>query len=226
MEEIDILYKLIDVADDRVAERLELLFRLKFIAGFKILYGWRTSVLDKLDTCLDPIAVVIFALLVAVIDKQWGRIVFFTLAFLVAYIRWIKSQRSKNVDDAMTRKDKANSMIIDHAELLLPYVGNVFDFEARYAQQHLDDIKRAKIDMYVFTEIDNLEFVFDKSRAGLIEDKYTLRAIKIFVARAENEGFFNVARKLIFSGRYNVDFTRAAENLLYVGRFDSSKLAT
>ena len=124
------------------------------------------------------------------------------------------------------RKDKANSMIVEHTELLFPYIRNVFGFDAQFTEQHLDDIRRAKIDMYVFTEIDNLEFVFDKSRAGLIEDNYTVRAIKIFVARTENEGFFNVARRLIVSGRYNEDFAQAAVKLLYVGRFDSSKLET
>jgi len=220
------LYQLINVADHSVTARLKLLFRLRFISGQENLYKARFYVLKKMDTYLDPIAVVIITLLVAAIDQEWGRIAFFTLAFLVAYVRWGRSQRNENVKDAMIRKDKANSMIVEHTELLFPHTGNVFGFEARYAEQNLDDIRRAKIDMYVFTEIDNLEFVFDKSRAGLIEDEYIVRAIKIFVARAENEGFFKVAQRLIVSGRYNEDFAQAAVKLLYVGRFDSSKLET
>ncbi len=222
--EINTLYQLINVADNSVAARFELLFRLKFIFGSINIYKARFYVLNILDTYLDPIVAVVITLLISAIDQKWGSTVFFILAFLVAYVRWVRSQRNENVEDAIMRKDKANSMIVEYTELLFPYTGNVFGFEARYTEQHIDDIKRAKIDMYVFTEIDNLEFVFDKSRARLIEDRYTVRAIKIFVARAENEGFFNVARRLIVSGRYNEDFSQAIVKLLYVGRFEPSRL--
>lgn len=225
--EIKFLYQLIKVADHSVTARIELLSRLRFISEPKNLYKVRFYVLKILDTYLDPILAVIITLFVAaIINPKWGSIAFLTLTFLIAYIRWVRSQRNENVEDAIMCKDKANSMIVEHTELLLPYIENVFGFEAQYTEQHLDDIRRAKIDMYVFTEIDNLEFVFDKSRAGLIEDHYTVRAIKIFVTRTENEAFFNVARRLIVSGQYNENFAQAAVKLLYVGRFDSSKLET
>jgi len=190
--EIKSLYKLIKVADHSVTARYDLLFRLRFISDPKYLYKARFYVLKILDTYLNPIVVIIITLFVAAINLKWGNITFFILTFLIAYIRWVRSQRNENVEDAIMRKGKANSMIVEHAELLFPYIGNVFGFEAQYTEHHLDDIRHAKIDMYVFTEIDNLEFVFDKSRAGLIEDNYIVRAIKIFVARTENEGFFNV----------------------------------
>ena len=71
--------------------------------------------------------------------------------------------------------------------------------------------------MYVFTEIDNLEFVFDKSKPGLIQPEHALRAIKIFLARCENVGFEHMARELIPKGRYNRQFVRCVEKLLNVG---------
>lgn len=225
--EIDQLYKLINVADYDPSSRRELLRRLKFINKKKSISieKWRYYCIEKLDEFLDPIIVVFLILFSSLIFRRadWVRIIFLVLAFLIAYIHWLKSQRSKNVEDAMARKDKANSMIIEHADLLYPYIGNVFDFKYRYIEKQIDDIKRTKINMYVFTEIDNLEFVFEKSRSGLIEDNYIVRAIKIFVTRSENAGFFRTARKLIISGRYNEDFTHAAKHLLYVGHLCSSQ---
>jgi hypothetical protein len=73
------------------------------------------------------------------------------------------------------------------------------------------------IDMFVFGEIDNLESVFKKLTYDLIEEEYALRAIKIFVARAENDRFGRSAYNLIKKGRYNATFRRAVIKLIYVG---------
>jgi|SRR6056297_3680700 len=220
IEELDKLYR---VADSDHISLVEFLQRLNFIKSSKRLSLFKryiNGLINFLDTYLDPISVVGLTILSALIFKNVNcvRMVFLVLAFIITYIHWLKSQRSKNVEDAMARKDKANSMIIDNAELLYPYIGNVFDFRYRYREKQIDQIKLTKINMYVFTEIDNLEFVFEKSRSGLIEEIYALRAIKIFIARAENKGFFRIAQRLLETGRYNDEFKNSVQHLLYLGR--------
>lgn len=224
--EVSTLYRLIDVADDSSAACLELLFRLEFITGSRSLYKLNVSFLNIVDKYLNPIiiAAVIFALIAAVVDETRVAFLSSVLATLSIYFTWIRNQRSKNVDDALKRKDLANSMIVQYHKLLIPYTGNVFEFEAKYAEQHLKEEDQVTIDMYVFAEIDNLEYVFEKSRARLIEDKYVVRAIRIFVARAENKGFYKVAKRLIINGRYNENFVHATMKLLNVARLDASQL--
>lgn len=150
-------------------------------------------------------------------DEGFARFALLLLGSFVAYYQWVRTKQNRSVEDAMGRKDKVNKLIIDNSNILLPYVGNVFDCDIRYAEKRLEDDERVKIDMFVFAEIDNLEFVFDKSTYGLIEEEYALRAIKIFVARAENEQFARSALRLIVNGRYNATFRRAAIKLIYVG---------
>lgn len=135
------------------------------------------------------------------------------IAFWIGYRRWALAESNRNVDDTIKRKELANKMMVDNASVLLPYVGDVFDIETEYAETLMTDRERVKVQMYVFTEIDNLEFVFDKVNAGLLEDKQALRAIKIFLARCENKNFERMTRTLVQKGRYNYDFVKCVSSL-------------
>ena len=223
---IELLHRLIGVADHSRDARVEVLDALRFTRRQVWFSRTRARLFESVEDIADPFFFIALTVVVGVVDMEAASLVFVAAASLLAYVRWIRLQRSSNVRDAMARKDAANKMIIDHADLLFPYVGNVFGLEARYAAHQLSDAERATVDMYVFTEIDNLEFVFDKSRAGLIEDEFVLRAIKIFVTRSENSGFFNVASRLVVDGRYNEDFARASVYLLQVSQFDPLNEAT
>jgi len=226
--EIQSLHQLIAIADDSMSARMELLFGLGFITGHKTLYKKSARILNFLDQYLTPIVLlaIVLALLSAIFNITQLSIAASLVAGLSAYFSWVRSERSKNVDDAFRRKDMANAMIVANGDLLLPYTGNVFDFDAKYAEQHLSAAERMRVDMYVFAEMDNLEFVFEKSRARLIEDRYVVRAIKIFLARVENDGFYNVAKRLINVGRYNEDFVQTTTKLLEVAHSRFESLAT
>jgi hypothetical protein len=181
-----------------------------------LVYTWGYYFEYYRDPTKAPTAPVIAA-------AHFSTFIFTALAFLVGYFRWDKTEKNRNVDDGMRRKELANKMIFDNTTILRPYVANVFDIDERYADTILNNDDRIKVQMFIFTEIDNLEYVFDKSRAGVIQKEFVLRAIKIFVARAENNGFGRLARDLVCYGRYNRSFVRCAESLLDLGYFRSQR---
>lgn len=220
-DEINVLRKLLYVADSSSQSREELLYRLGFLVRKRPVYIiFFNNFLIRLDEYLNLFVsiAVIYAIIAIILPiKKFSLLITFVVV-TSAYLRWLRNQRSKNVDDAIKRKDIANSMISQNKELLFAYVGNVFSTTEQYVERNLPNKELITIDMYVYTEIDNLEFVFEKSRAHLIEDQYVVRAIKIFVARAENEGFHNVAKRLIDNGRYNEKFSDAVLKLLSIGQ--------
>ena len=149
-------------------------------------------------------------------------------AAIAAYQNWRKSRQNSTVDDALKRKEIANSAIIDNPELLLPYVQSAFlgatnelalVLVTNLRESNCDLVYDTKIDMYIYSEIDNLEFVFDKSNHDLIDSLFVMRAIKIFIARNENQLFRLRARQLLVKGRYNHDFQLAAETLMLVAEW-------
>lgn len=172
-----------------------------------------TSLKGIIEACICLLKSVRFHL-------PFAQLTLIALGSFVAYHQWVSTKQNRSVEDAMGRKDNANKLIIDNPNILLPYVGNVFDFDIGYAQKRLENEERVKIDMFVFAEIDNLEFVFDKLTYDLIEEEYVLRAIKIFIARAKNEGFARSALRLIIKGRYNAAFQQAVKKLIYVGHLE------
>lgn len=136
--------------------------------------------------------------------------------------RWSVGQVSRAVDEAMKRKEITNKMIVDHASLLIPFVGSsvlATDLLAKSAAHSPED--KVKISMFVYAELDNLEFVFSKCRVGLMEWEYALRAIGIFLARSQNPHFASRARRLVTEGRYSPDFTEMAEKLIAVSQIGS-----
>lgn len=223
-EDVDVLHKLLDVADSSSKSREELLNRLGFISRkrsiTRIQFDKFLILLDGYLNIIVSIAI-IYPIVAFIFQIKKLSLLLTFIVITSAYLRWSRNQRSKNVDDALKRKDIANSMILQNKDLLSPYVGNVFSTTEQYVEKNLSNKDLITIDMYVYTEIDNLEFVFEKSRAHLIEDQYVVRAIKIFVARAENKGFYNVAKRLIKSGKYNEKFSGAVLRLLFVGQIMS-----
>lgn len=196
-----------------------------------------TTSLERVSWLLQPLWVIVFSVVVGLIvgavpashgqgpNIEWrlafsapaAQVTFLFLGFLVAWIRWQRVERNRNVEDAMARKDRTNKIIFDNAGILADYVGNVFNIEAQVAAAAVGSEDRIRRDMFVFMEIDNLEFVFDKSRAGLIESEYAVRAMKIFAARSENRRFADAAQRLVVQGRYNDEFREAVTKLVFVG---------
>jgi hypothetical protein len=211
--EIARIYGQFRLAEHSKSVRCELLERLGFVPE-----EFGAGLIESMTKRLRLEVILMLSLLLIFCHEQsfatW--VISIYLAF-VAYDRWMKSQRDRNVDDALRRKDRTNQLITQNAGLLLRYVGNVFDLGMFAWQPPLGLEDQIKVEMFVFSELDNLEFVFDKSRARLIETEYTMRALKIFIARAENSHFERVARRLVITGRYNIEFIACVNKLLSLG---------
>lgn len=141
------------------------------------------------------------------------------LAAIVAYQSWRMSRLNSTVDDALKRKDMTNALITNNAELLLPYVQSALLASPSVREPESDVILDTKVEMYIYGELDNLEFVFYKSKHSLIDEFFVIRAINIFISRGENRLFRLKARALLDKGRYSHDLRQAAETLLLVGEW-------
>jgi hypothetical protein len=144
--------------------------------------------------------------------------VFPFLAAVAAFQNWKKSRINSTVDDALKRKDITSTMIMSNPDVLLPYFRPSLSSPAMRVSS-ADPAVNIKIDMYIYSEIDNLEFVFDKSHHGLVDELFVMRAIKIFVARSQNRLFRMRARDLVGTGRYNHDFQTSAETIMLIGEW-------
>lgn len=142
--------------------------------------------------------------------------VFPFLGAIIAYQNWRRNRMNDTVNDALRRKDIANNYIVENAQVILPFVQNSLSTSKSFADYSSNPGKQIIIDMYIFNEIDNLEFVFEKSKNNLIDPYYAMRAIKIFIARNENPKFRVRAETLLEKGRYHHDFLSAASILINV----------
>lgn len=172
------------------------------VLTLRVLNSWATRQTDSggiLGLSFDPFWIFIAAL---------GTLVF------TGY-RENARHTQRAIDDAIRRKDIANGMIVTHARTLLPYVVGE-QLEANYvaiSPTH-DPVDKVRIAMFIFAELDNLEFAYIKSRSGLLSVDYAIRAIKIFVARAQNRRFADTASRLVFAGKYDEPFVRCVGLLL------------
>jgi len=145
---------------------------------------------------------------------------------LIGYHQWIRAECNRNVEDATSKKAAVNAVIQKNISTLFPYVGSAFASRVDYAALPVEHKSQTVIDMYIFAELDNLEFVFQKAKFGLVYPEFAFRAVKIFIARAENERFAQRAMQLVKSGRYNEDFRRVVNELLYLGLFEHEAVLT
>ena len=145
--------------------------------------------------------------------------IFPLLAAIAAYQSWRRARINSTVDDALKRKDMTNALIMNNPDLILPYIESTL-YSSIIGKNSFGNLAMdVKIDMYIYSEIDNLEFVFDKSHHSLMEELFIMRAIKIFVARNENKLFRVRARELLGKGRYNHEFQAAAEKIMLVAEW-------
>lgn len=224
--EAALIYRELKLADYVRNVRFDALTRLGFLPyGSHFIFRKGSALVAIIEPYIELPGVFILWSLALVFGLFMGTWWVAPFAAIITFIQWKKNQKNRNVDDAMRRKDRTNQLIIQNPQLLFPFISKALE-TARQRWVGIPSLKDEVIaEMFIFSEIDNLEFVFDKSRSGLIEIEYVHRAIKIFIARAENVRFEQIARRLILKGRYNRDFMICVKNLLDVG-FYARSLAT
>jgi len=138
---------------------------------------------------------------------------------LVAYSQWLNGQRHRAVEEAMEKKGRANDLIIQNPVELIDLVLSAFELDRSAGTMSrdltADDVsKRIVQEMFVYTEIDILEFVYLKSNQGIMLNEYAFRSVQIFISRAQNKKFAYLAQRLVKKGRYNSGFKRGVNTLI------------
>jgi hypothetical protein len=126
-------------------------------------------------------------------------------AVFLGIVQWNISNKHVAFDNAFERKKRTNDMIITHPKELSGILGGVFPG----AEDDATLLKR----MFVFSELDNLEYVFEKYRDGLLAAKPTLRSALIMYSRCEDRVFAELALDLVKKGRYRKEYQESVRTI-------------
>lgn len=136
--------------------------------------------------------------------------------FLTVY-QWERTRGQSAFSEAFARKVTSNRVIMDHADPLGEYI--------KYAQLHAQvpmdaetSKTNVKVDVFIYMEMDNLEYAFEKYRDREISAKSTLRQIFIFVSRCGNPEFRNKAIQFSDLGFYRPEFSVAIKKIVEVSK--------
>lgn len=218
------LSELLDNADfdDRI--QLEALRALNFISRSQENIQNSRRIFGLIEPYITPAFGVPSAIVLYIIAAKFfsvaagfGPLILSGYVMLIGYQQWIRNECTKNVEDSIARKAALNDVIRQNFNLLSPYVGQVFGISSEYSPT--PEASKITVDIYIFSELDNLEFIFQKGKFGLVYPEFAYRAVKIFIARTENDRFASRAEQLARSGRYNRDFLRVVADLILVGLY-------
>lgn len=147
----------------------------------------------------------------ALVDRGWIEILVsssFILAFLFGLWQWNTSKAENSFSEAFARKSDINKFIFDNSGPL----SGLFD-EAIRGGAACHEFKK---NMFVFMELDNLEYVYEKYRDAELKDKLALRSCLIFGSRCTSSEFRDRACKLVKSGLYRDEFEGAVKSILNI----------
>jgi hypothetical protein len=105
-------------------------------------------------------------------------------ALAVAYVEWLLGRRESSMDKFYERLRIAN--------------------DYRRAVKSPDELVITEVTLYVFSELDNLEYVIERYRFGYMSAALALRGIKTFESRLEHiPGFTKLVQELLPGSGYS-----------------------
>ena len=117
-------------------------------------------------------------------------------AFILAYQQWDEAKNETSIDKYYERLDLTNSRLNDWsaARAMLP------DF---WKAQDRESFEKT---MYVYLELDNLEYAIEKYRLGYMSATVAYRSLETFKSRAESPEFRKLALEYVVksSGYQNI----------------------
>ncbi len=179
-------------------------------------------------------------------SHDWVRTFVLVFTLLLGYSRWHVTKQQDTISNTFERKRKTNEFIIERQADLkgmileatdpvqkeeLPAMisfeeGNRFLTEIRESKFSGGSISFVRLDlgfiqrMFVFLELDNLEFAFVKHDANLLDDFEMLRACQIFESRCLDPEFRYLAL-LLGKGNYDPRFLQLTKRLVLYGHLRS-----
>ena len=143
--------------------------------------------LERMQVTLHPLAawricIVAVVILIAMVAFFFGAspeligVVVAAGVLLITYVEWMLGRRESSMDKFYERLEIAN----DHRN-------QIADVDMR-----MPDTER-----YIFTELDNLEYVIERYRFGFMSPTLALRGVNTFASRLGIKGFEEQVVKLI-----------------------------
>jgi hypothetical protein len=132
-------------------------------------------------------------------------------ALWLASYQWSVTRRHGAFSESFERKAASNGIIMGNAGPLGPFI-RAARTESAEADEKKEERKIVQ-DVFVYMELDNLEYVFEKYRDREISARSTLRQCFIFVSRCKVPEFRDKAWDSAKLGYYRPEFRDAVWNL-------------
>jgi len=121
-------------------------------------------------------------------------------AFILGYQQWRSARFETSIDKFYERLKASNKRLQEWTT-------------ARELVGAVDDQPNFQQSMYVFSEIDNLEYVIQKYKYGYMSAEQALRGVKTFKARCVHNKFRERAKNCLESGGYSTEIVGIFDNV-------------
>jgi len=121
-------------------------------------------------------------------------------ALLIGILRWSLSLQETSINSFYERLRASNEFLVEAIK--------AHKFVENLMTDSIDGDKREnfKRDMWVYIELDNLEFCFEKYAYRFMTVDTAYRALGVFLTRCKNSPFKRYAKDLVNKGKYNLLF--------------------
>lgn len=172
------------------------------------------------------------------IDGNVFRSLLLLSAFILAFLRWQYGNRQSSMSEIFERKKSSNLDLIAHEGAVQDLVSGAVDPPSPNLQMRQTIFSKEQVDtlcndfasrnpygnkeatfkqkMFVFMELDNLEFAYTKFKSGMLDNEQIYRACEIFESRCQSELFRHLAAKQGLA-YYTEDFHEVVRILLIFG---------
>ncbi len=134
-------------------------------------------------------------------------------AFVFGYYQWRSSHHEKAMEDFYSRLNLANQRR-ESARLVSSLLGHPWEENANDEDTpSLQGYNDHRWTMYVYSELDNLEYVVEKYNLGYMEARHALRGLRTFYQRCFRKPFRDRAWKCALFMAYNKSTIKVVEKV-------------
>jgi len=180
-------------------------------------YGFKAQKMPRAEILLSFVVVLIIGIGSKLgLDESLFIATFSALGAVVfTYQQWRESRHETSMDKYYERLDIANRKRKEGGKLVYEMM--------RYPQQGI--IAEPQKMLYLYAELDNLEYVIEKYRLGFMPPEQACRGLRTFQQRCRSEEFRNLALARVRHGDYHDDTSRVVETVVAEVEKQLKKLA-
>jgi hypothetical protein len=132
-----------------------------------------------------------------------------TGAAIFAGQQWFATRQENSMDKYFDRRELANARLDqwEHAKLLVAHFWGDSAEEVSYQES-----------MYVYVELDNLEYILEKYYIGYIDYEQTWRGLNTFISRCVSSEFRTLAMHHVRIAGYNRSTREAVDRIIGLWR--------